>query len=114
MNAAHESVKRPTEVAAAVIVRDATVLLTRRGPGRHMAGHWEFPGGTVEAEETVFECIEREISEELSLIVRPLRIYAENEHRYETTTIRLIAVLAEIVSGSIELSAHDDHAWIPI
>jgi 8-oxo-dGTP diphosphatase len=52
-------------VTAAVIERDGAYLLTRRLDGTHLAGHWEFPGGKVDAGETLEECLAREIREEL-------------------------------------------------
>lgn len=54
------------EVAAALI-RDVEgrYLVTRRLPGTHLAGRWEFPGGKREAGESLEACLAREIREEL-------------------------------------------------
>ena len=35
-------------VTAAIIFKDNTVLLTRRGEGEALCGYWEFPGGKIE------------------------------------------------------------------
>jgi 8-oxo-dGTP diphosphatase len=35
------------DVAAIVLVRE-TVLVAKRAEGKHLAGHWEFPGGKIE------------------------------------------------------------------
>ncbi len=54
-------------VAAALIDADGRVLLSRRPPGRAMAGLWEFPGGKVEPGETPEAALVRELHEELGI-----------------------------------------------
>jgi mutator protein MutT len=54
-------------VAAAVIERDGRVLLTRRLPDTHLAGHWEFPGGKCQPGESLTACLARELEEELNV-----------------------------------------------
>ena len=57
---------KTVEVAAALI-QDASgrYLIARRREGTHLAGFWEFPGGKREADETLEQCLKRELSEEL-------------------------------------------------
>jgi mutator protein MutT len=52
-------------VTAAVIERDGAYLVTRRPPGVHLAGMWEFPGGKCDGGESLEACLTREIREEL-------------------------------------------------
>jgi mutator protein MutT len=52
-------------VAAAVVERDGRILVTKRLPGVHLEGHWEFPGGKCAAGETLEQCLVRELLEEL-------------------------------------------------
>jgi 8-oxo-dGTP diphosphatase len=57
-------------VAAAVIVRgDGQFLLAQRPAGKVYAGYWEFPGGKLEAGETAYAALVRELHEELGLRV---------------------------------------------
>jgi 8-oxo-dGTP diphosphatase len=53
-------------VAVGVLIDSkGCVLLTRRLKGAHLAGYWEFPGGKVEAGESVQTALARELEEEL-------------------------------------------------
>lgn len=54
-------------VAVALIAPDRRVLMQRRAAGRQHGGLWEFPGGKVEAGETLVCALIREIAEELAL-----------------------------------------------
>jgi ADP-ribose pyrophosphatase YjhB (NUDIX family) len=55
---------------AAVIFRDARVLLQRRDDN----GRWGLPGGSVEPGESVRTAVIREVREETGLDVEPLRL----------------------------------------
>ena len=54
-------------VTAAVVERDGCVLVTRRLPDTHLAGHWEFPGGKCQPGESLAVCMRRELKEELNV-----------------------------------------------
>jgi len=54
-------------VTAAIIQRGDRYLVTRRQPGVHLAGVWEFPGGKCNADEPLAACMARELDEELGI-----------------------------------------------
>jgi 8-oxo-dGTP diphosphatase len=56
-------------VTAGVVERDGEYLVTRRRAGVHLEGCWEFPGGKCEPDETLDECLRREMLEELGVNV---------------------------------------------
>jgi 8-oxo-dGTP diphosphatase len=59
-----------TEVAVGVLIRpDGAFLLTSRPEGKVYAGYWEFPGGKLEAGETVAQALRRELQEELGITI---------------------------------------------
>jgi 8-oxo-dGTP diphosphatase len=54
-------------VVAAIIVKDASVLICQRKAGQQYAGKWEFPGGKVEPGEELRAALKRELQEELAI-----------------------------------------------
>lgn len=58
-------------VALALIDRDGQVLMQRRRLEAEHGGLWEFPGGKVEADESLTFALCREVAEELGLRLDP-------------------------------------------
>ena len=50
-----------------MIERNGEILITRRPPGSHLAGFWEFPGGKPHPGEPLDQALRREIAEELGV-----------------------------------------------
>jgi 8-oxo-dGTP diphosphatase len=101
-------------VTAAIIRRGNKVLLTRRAAGEHLAGQWEFPGGKVHDGETTEACLARELEEELSVVCSIGRKVAESDYHYDHGAFRIIAYEAEIQSGTLSLSVHDQAEWVDV
>lgn len=78
-----------TVVAAAVIERDGSFLLTRRLEGTHLAGLWEFPGGKIASGESHRHGLAREIREELDADVDVGALVFETRHDYADRTVSL-------------------------
>ncbi len=101
-------------VTAAIIREGSKVLLTRRAAGEHLAGQWEFPGGKVHEGETPEACLARELEEELSLVCVIGEKVAESDYHYAHGAFSIIAYEAEIKSGELNLSVHDQAEWVDV
>ena len=99
-------------VTAAIIVEEGKILIARRAPGEKLAGMWEFPGGKVEGEETLVDCLTRELREELGVSVSVGPIVAESVYEYPHGSIRLIALRTRILAGTLSLTVHDQVDWV--
>ncbi|MCG7408974.1 8-oxo-dGTP diphosphatase MutT [Paenibacillus sp. ACRRX] len=100
------------EVAAAIIENElGQILIARRKQGKSQEGLWEFPGGKIENNKTVEDCLKRELLEEMNIVIQPYESFGVNEHTYGSTHIRLFAYKATFVSGEIVLIDHDEYEW---
>ena len=95
------------EVTAAIIRRNGKILICRRAEGS-CAHLWEFPGGKTEPGETPFECLTRELREELNIEIKPLREYFRSVYG----ELSFVFIEAEIISGEPELSVHEEMRWV--
>lgn len=82
--------RKVTEVAVGVLLRpDRAVLLADRPAGKPYAGYWEFPGGKIEAGESVEHALERELHEELGIDIGPAAPWVTFEFDYPHAYVRL-------------------------
>jgi 8-oxo-dGTP diphosphatase len=78
------------QVVAGILERDdGRVLITQRPPGKVYAGYWEFPGGKVEAGESAYEAIVRELREELAIEVEVAYPWLRRRFVYPHATVEL-------------------------
>ena len=78
-----------TVVVAAVIEDNHRFLVTRRLPGVHLAGMWEFPGGKIDPDETHGAALRRELREELDVEVDVGDCLHRTLHAYPDRTVEL-------------------------
>lgn len=77
-------------IAVGVLRRaDGAVLIAQRPPGKEAAGWWEFPGGKLEAGESVRQALLRELAEELGVRVRSARRLMRLRHGYSLKAVEL-------------------------
>jgi 8-oxo-dGTP diphosphatase len=109
--AADGAAPRPvTEVAVGVLVRaDGSYLLAQRPAGKPYAGYWEFPGGKLEAGESVEAALARELDEELGIQVTAVMRWRTLEHDYPHAYVRLF--FCKVVAWEGELRGREGQAF---
>ncbi len=77
--------------AAVAVLQDpqGLVLLAERPEGKGWAGWWEFPGGKIEAGETPFEALQREMQEELGTHALEAYPWITRTFSYPEKTVQL-------------------------
>lgn len=106
---------RILHVVAAVILDRDSVFACRRNPERAVGGKWEFPGGKVEAGESLTVAVVRELCEELGVRIEVLGHLRTDDTSLGDLTIRLHALAARLTGPKPTKSLdHDRLAWIPI
>jgi len=67
--------RKTVDVAVGILINAQNqFLLTSRPPGKVYEAYWEFPGGKLEAHETVEQALTRELEEELGLKIGDVQI----------------------------------------
>lgn len=64
-------------------------LVNQRRPGTHAAGRWEFPGGKREPGEPERQTLERELAEELGIVVVEAEPFMTLTHDYTDRRVLL-------------------------
>jgi 8-oxo-dGTP diphosphatase len=87
-----------TTVVAAIIVRNSRLLICQRRHDQAFPLKWEFPGGKVEAGESLTDALTREISEELGVKTEIVREVERFQYRYAelSAPIELVFYSAKI------------------
>ena len=100
-------------VAAAVIRgADNRILIARRGDTQHQGGLWEFPGGKVEADETVQTALARELREELGIEVSQARPLIKVQHDYADKQVLLDVWEVSAFTGEAHGVEGQPLAWV--
>ena len=99
-------------VVAGIIVRQDRFLAARRSASMSEPGFWEFPGGKVEAGETLGQALARELEEELSIAIDAFSLWKVKEKKVKGRAIRLFFHLVTKFSGAPTPREGQELAWI--
>lgn len=102
-----------TEVVAALIEDGEKVLVAKRHRSSY-GGRWEFPGGKIESGESAKSALQREIAEELGVLISvdgsgPFAVtsWSSGDARFRVMFFR-----AQIRRGVPEALDHEEIRWV--
>ena len=107
-------VQKPiVQVVGGVLINpDHQILACRRAPDQVMAGYWEFPGGKVDAGETNFQALKRELNEELGLHVDSASHVDTIVHDYGSMIVNIAFFSCQIAPSEMTPIVHDEFLWV--
>jgi A/G-specific adenine glycosylase len=102
-------------IGVAVVINDQNqILIDRRPPEGLLGGLWEFPGGKIEANETVEDCIKREILEEIGIEITVGKSLITIDHAYTHFRVTLYVHLCQYVSGTPRAIECEEVRWVTL
>ncbi len=107
--------KKRVHVAVGVISDGADrILISKRADHLHQGGLWEFPGGKVEAGETVEHALRRELFEELAITVIAQEPLLTVEHDYSDKAVLLDVWWIGEFAGEPQSREGQPLHWAPV
>ena len=102
----------PVDVAVGVLIAaNGDFLLTSRPEGKVYAGYWEFPGGKLEAGESVEQALRRELHEEIGLEIGAVQPWRVEIVDYPHARVRLHFCKVFDWSGELQMRERQAMAW---
>jgi len=100
------------DVAVGVLIdAEGRFLLTSRPEGKVYAGWWEFPGGKLEAGESVPEALRRELHEEIGITIGAVEPWKVTRMDYAHARVRLHFCKVRDWRGEFEMRERQAMAW---
>lgn len=109
---ADQAPRTVVDVAVGVLMRaDGQFLLTSRPEGKVYAGYWEFPGGKLEAGESIEQALCRELQEELGITIAQAQAWKTQMVDYPHALVRLHFCKVWDWQGELQMREAQSYAW---
>ena len=104
--------RKTVDVAVGVLIKpNGDFLLTSRPPGKVYEGYWEFPGGKLEAGESVEQALRRELIEEIGITIGSVHAWKVELVDYPHAYVRLNFCKVFDWSGELQMREGQSFAW---
>ena len=89
-------------------------LIAQRQQGKHLEHYWELPGGKIEADESPWRALRRELSEEINIEVTRGSPYMRVYYRYPERNVLLDTWWIEEYRGEVLALEQQSLNWIGV
>lgn len=104
-----------TKVAAGILINSKNeVLISQRLTSQPWPGYWEFPGGKVEGNESIDQCLSRELLEEISINPLSYSEWITREFFQDNRVIKITFFKITRWTGEIQKKEVNDYRWINV
>lgn len=104
--------RKVVDVAVGVLLLpNGDFLLTSRPVGKVYEGYWEFPGGKLEAGETVEQALRRELQEEIGITIGAVHDWKTEMVDYPHALVKLHFCKVFDWSGELQMREGQSFAW---
>lgn len=107
---------KKVEVVAAVIYFGESILCVQRPENKYpyISKKYEFPGGKIEANETMQDALQRELQEELNISADIKELFLTVVHPYPDFELTMHSFICEVHSQELTLNEHIDYKWLSL
>lgn len=102
----------PIIVLAGIIRYKNKMLIAKRYVKELDMHKWEFPGGKLEKNESLSQCLKREIKEELNLEISVGEIFEVVYYRYSKKTVLILTYLCNSTTYNASAIECCEYNWI--
>lgn len=104
------------EVVAGVIFFEDQILCVQRPKNKlpYISEKFEFPGGKIESGETKEEALQRELFEELNIIIKIKSLYFTVVHEYPDFELTMHSFICEVDTKELTLNEHISLEWLTL
>ena len=95
-----------------VFNKNGELLIDQRLESSSMGGMWEFPGGKKTSDESIEKTIERELKEELGILVKVGAKLLSFEHAYTHKKLYFTVHICDWISGEPKPFASQKLLWV--
>jgi len=102
------------DVAVGVIIKNKMFFVCRRKAHQHQGNKWEFPGGKVDAGETIVEALSRELKEEIAIEVKRCQFQQNITFTYPDKRVSLHVYIVDEFEGTATGAEGQESQWVDL